>query len=279
MLSDGDGHGIGEVVRRTGVGEATLRMWERRHGFPRPPRLASGHRRYTERQIDLIQAVAAKRAAGLTLSVAIEQAQKEGSEPATSIYAALRRRRPELQPRVLAKPMLLALTRAIEDEALARGERLLLFGAFQRERFYRQAQARWRELSRTADAAAVFADFRRMRSPAHGPVEVPVAREQPLNREWAVVCESRDFAVCLTGWELPQGAPAPDARRRFEAIWSIEPDVVREASWICCALAGDVRPQFADAARHRLQAPASQPPRSQLRLATAVTVRTLAYLS
>jgi DNA-binding transcriptional MerR regulator len=186
------GLGIGEVVERTGVAQATLRMWERRHGFPTPERLASGHRRYSEREIELIRAVAAKRAAGLTLPVAIEQARKEGSEPAMSVYAALRRRRPDLEPRVLLKPVMLALTHAIEDEAMARAERLMVFGSFQRERFYRQSQLRWHELARTAEVAVVFADFARLRAPRDAPVEVPVPRAHPLNREWALVCEGRN---------------------------------------------------------------------------------------
>ena len=106
---------------------------------PRP-----GQLRYSEREIELIRAVAAKRAAGLVLPVAIDQAQSEGSQPAPSVYAALRRRRPDLEPRVLLKPMMLALSHAIEDEALAKAERLMVYGSFQRERFYRQAQLRWR---------------------------------------------------------------------------------------------------------------------------------------
>src|SRR5436305_8303651 len=162
--------GIGAVVERTGVAEATLRMWERRYGFPAPQRLASGHRRFSEHEIELIRAVAAKRAAGLTLPVAIEQARNEGSAPALSVFAALRRRRPDLEPRVLLKPMMLALSHAIEDESLARAERLTVFGSFQRERFYRQAQLRWRELARTAEVAAVFADFARLRAPRDAPV-------------------------------------------------------------------------------------------------------------
>src|SRR5690348_7170482 len=126
MQASGDGLGIGEVVERTGVAEATLRMWGRRHGFPAPQRLASGHRGYSEREIELIRPVAAKRAAGLALPVAIEQAQSEGSKPATSVFTTLRRRRPDLEPRVLLKPMMLALSQAIEDEALARAERLMV---------------------------------------------------------------------------------------------------------------------------------------------------------
>ena len=42
---------IGELVARTGVREATLRMWEHRHGFPAPQRLESGHRRYRETEV------------------------------------------------------------------------------------------------------------------------------------------------------------------------------------------------------------------------------------
>ena len=37
---------IGELAEQVGVRPATLREWERRHGFPTPERLLSGHRRY-----------------------------------------------------------------------------------------------------------------------------------------------------------------------------------------------------------------------------------------
>lgn len=266
-------------MERTGVAEATLRMWERRYGFPAPERLASGHRRYSEREIELIRAVAAKRAAGLALPVAIEQVQSEGSQPAMSVYAALRRRRPDLEPRVLLKPLMLALSHAIEDEALARAERLMVFGSFQRERFYRQTQRRWRELDRTSEVAVVFADFARVRTPRDAPAEVPVPREHPLNREWALVCEGQGFAICLAGWEPPESGHGPEAMRRFEAIWTVEPDAVREGSRICCAIAAARRPEVAEAARARLEAPPSASPESQLRLASAVTARMLSYLS
>jgi DNA-binding transcriptional MerR regulator len=279
MQASGTGLGIGEVVERTGVAEATLRMWERRYGFPSPERLASGHRRYSEREVELIRAVAAKRASGLALRVAIDQARSERSQPATSVYAALRARRPDLEPRRLLKPMMLALSHAIEDEALARAERMMVFGSFQRKRFYRAAQLRWRELARTAEVAVVFADFPRLRAPRGAPVEVPVPRDHPLNREWAVVCEGQDFALCLTGWEPPESGQSPDGMRLFEAIWSVEPEVVRDASRICCAIAAVRRPAVAEAARARLEAPLSPAPESQLRLASAVTARMLSHVS
>src|SRR5581483_10482744 len=214
-----------------------------------------------------------KRGAGLALPVAIDQAQSEGSRPVTSVYAALRRRRPDLEPRVLLKPLMLALSHAIEDEALARAQRLMLFGSFQRERFYRRAQLRGAEL------AVVFADFARVRAPRNAPVEVPVSREHPLNREWALVCEGQDFAVCMTGWEPPESTERPEERRCFEAIWTVEPEVVREASRICCAIAAARRPSVAEAARARLAAPLSATPELQLRLASAVTARMFSHVS
>lgn len=48
---------MGAVTRRTGIGEHTLRVWERRFGFPRPLRLPSGHRRYTVDQVQQLMMI------------------------------------------------------------------------------------------------------------------------------------------------------------------------------------------------------------------------------
>jgi DICT domain-containing protein len=106
-----------------------------------------------------------------------------------------------------------------------------------------------------------------------------VPRDHPLNREWALVCEGQDFALCLTGWESPESGAGPEGMRRFEAIWTVEPEVVREASRICCAIAAARRPGVAEATRARLEAPPSASPESQLRLASAVTARMLSHVS
>jgi DICT domain-containing protein len=267
---------IGELVARTGVREATLRMWEQRHGFPEPERLASGHRRYRDEDVELVAQVLRERAAGLSLGAAIERVRESGGRTEPSIFAGLRRRRPELQTIVLRKPTLLALTRAIEDESCAQAERALLFGAFQRERFYRRSERRWRELARTAELTVAFADFERVRLPARGPAEVPIARADPLTREWAVVCEAPGHAACLAGLELPASASGGDAARAFEVVWSVEPEVVRTATQICLELVRRASPRLAG----RLPELASSGPPSdrQLRLATAITTRTLGRL-
>ncbi len=272
------GLSISDVVERTGVAEGTLRMWERRHGFPVPERLPSGHRRYSEEQVERVLRVVAGRAAGLSLTAAIERAQRETDSPATSLFAAIRRRRPELAPRTIPKHVLIALSHAIEDESLSRAERSLLFASFQHERFYNRERGRFRELSRGAELAVVFADFKRARQRAGAPTEIPVDRTHPLTREWAIVCDADHHAVCLAGWERPgdSGAAAP---RLFETIWSVEPQVVREASRICAAIAGEVRPDVIAPVRERLESEPSAPTEDQLRLATAITNRALSYLS
>jgi methanogenic corrinoid protein MtbC1 len=46
------------VTTRTGIGQHTLRAWERRFGFPTPLRLPSGHRRYSDEQIARLHLIA-----------------------------------------------------------------------------------------------------------------------------------------------------------------------------------------------------------------------------
>jgi MerR family transcriptional regulator, light-induced transcriptional regulator len=48
---------IGAVERATGVSKDTLRMWERRYGFPDPVRDAKGERRYTKQQVERLRTI------------------------------------------------------------------------------------------------------------------------------------------------------------------------------------------------------------------------------
>ena len=271
-----DGLPIGELVTRTGVSEGTLRMWERRHGFPEPQRLPSGHRRYADGDVELVRRVVRERDEGVSLAVAIARARDSAERIDPSVFAGLRRRHPELAPQPLRKRQLLALSRAIEDESCARAERPLLFGSFQRERFYRQSERRWRDFARTAELTVVFADFERSRLAAQEPVELPTRGFDPLSREWAVVCEAVGHAACLVGVELPPERRPRDSARTFEVIWSVEPAVVRSARDICAALAAAAAPELAERLGDRTDAP--PPGDEQLRLAAAITARTLERL-
>ena len=155
---------IGDLAQRTGVAPATLRMWESRHGFPRPERRDSGHRRYDEHDVELVPQVLRRRDGGTRLEVAIAgvalaQAAAGTAPGAPSVYAAMRRLHPHLQPQRLKKSTLLALSWAIEDECCSRAERPMIFGAFQKEPYYRAAEERWTELARVARSTMVFAEF------------------------------------------------------------------------------------------------------------------------
>lgn len=248
---DGAGLSIGDIANRSGVAVGTLRMWESRYGFPAPERLPSGHRRYSEHDLEQVQSVVTAREEGLPLAMAIDRARLLAESPRPSVYGALRERFPHLHPHVLTKPALIRITHAIEDECGARSQRPVLLGCFQRERFYRDAEPRWRELSRGAECAIVLADFPHRRDPADGPTEVPIPPDDPLIREWAVVCDAPELPACLIGWERPGSA---SVARRFEAVWTVEPDVVRETARMIARLASrwepdllaDVAPRLAE---------------------------------
>jgi len=55
---------IAEVERDTGLGKDTLRVWERRYGFPTPARDGQGQRLYTQADVDRLRQIASLLRAG-----------------------------------------------------------------------------------------------------------------------------------------------------------------------------------------------------------------------
>ena len=240
-----DGLSIGELARQSGVPAATLRSWEDRYGFPRPQRLAGGHRRYEKGDSALIEEVLRLRASGMSLQAAIGQAVARVAEAELSVFAGLRRRHPGLMPQELSKATLLAMTLAMEDECCARAEHAALFAGFQQERFYRQSRERWKELARTARVAVAFADFGESSGPDASPLTVCIPADAPLRREWFLVCAAPDYPAFISGWEFPGQLGIPDTQRRFEVLWSVDPPVVRDAALICAQIARALSPGLA----------------------------------
>ena len=219
------------------------------------------------------------------MASAAEHALAATGRQERSVFAGVRRRHPELRTQLLRKSPVLALSRAIEDECCAQADRPLLFGSFQRERYYRSSQPRWQELSRTARAAVVFADFPGARpdgdagAPLGEPLEVPVPFQAPMNREWVLVCDSADYPGCVVGWErpAPDAAPVPQADRRFETLWSVDPRVVRDAARICAGLAIAYSPVATQGWPELLDTPPEASPAT--RRASGVLDRMLGYLT
>ena len=262
---------ISAVAARTGLSVPVLRSWEQRHGFPRPARLGGGHRRYDEDDVARILRVVEARADGRSLEAAIALAQRNPEAAPTdgetdgTLYAGLRRRRPDLEVRILSRRAMRALSHAIEDECLANADQPTVTGAFQRVAAYEQALPRWRELARSGASTLVFADFARSGT-RHGVKQVAIPPSAPLAREWSVTCDAASSAATLAGWERADG--------RFEAVWSLEPDVVRLATQLGRQLATHHAPRLA--LPPAPQEPLDHSPR--LRRATAVTNRAIAYL-
>jgi len=228
---------IGDLARRTGLTPAVIRMWESRHNFPGPRRLPSGHRRYAERDVELIHGVLRRRDAGIRLEVAIAEASASSPPATPSVYAELRRKHPHLDAHRLKKTTLLALSWAIEDECCARAQRATIFGGFQREHYYRPSLSRWNELARVARSTMAIAEFTSQPTADERPIRVPLAPDAPMRREWAVVCDASDFPAALTAWELPGQTTVPDRHRLFEAMWTVDPRAVRDAARVCAQVA------------------------------------------
>lgn len=245
--------GIAEMAKRTGLSAAVLRSWESRYGFPQPLRLPNGRRGYHSDDVQRVHDVLRARGTGLSLAAAIRRAQNRDLSAASSVFAAVQRSRPETSPLELRKRPLIALSRAIEDEYLARGGGGVICASFQEERFYRASQHRWAEIARTSRAALVFAAFDRLRVPPKGPVEIPLPGDHPLLREWALAAEGPGFTACLTAWERPDRAVADE--RDFESVWTVEPASVRAALDVFLAVAHDQLPRLTAAVRAGLSLP------------------------
>ena len=148
---------------------------------------------------------------------------------------------------------------------------------FQRERYYRSAQPRWRDLAASAECAFVLADFERLETPDDGPAEIPIDTTEPLGREWSLVYDAPAFGAVLSGWERPGQDDVADLERRFEALWSVEPELVRDASTVAYGIVERVAPDAVEGIEDLLARPVEpqQPSLSQL---TALTNRMVAYV-
>jgi DICT domain-containing protein len=263
---------IKDVAEQTGLAAATIRMWEQRYGFPEPARGTSGYRVYTPEDVAALRRVVAFRRRGLSVPAALERARSaEGPVGRPSIFAALSDG--PVRPQKLRKRTLVALSRAIEEEAIARAAGPVVFAAFQDERNYRAVEHRYRRLARVADGVVVFARFAEPRPGRDDePLEVPIGPADSLGDEWAVIVDAPGFAACLVGWETPDAGP----QRVFEAIWTTDPAVVRDAAQIAASLAARATP----AAERLLAKLADRPPafEAPAPALTALTNRIVGYL-
>ena len=272
---------IRQVAERTGIAAGTIRMWEQRYGFPDPSRTASGYRRYSDDDVEALRRVASYRRLGLSIPAAIERVR--GTEPVSerpSIFAAVASIDEMARPQLLRKATLIALSRAIEHEVLAHAAPSVVFASFQHEEAYRQVEHRYRRLAASAEAATVFASFGGVSREPRRCVEIPIDLDDAIGNEWAVIIDAPGFAACLLAWEhptthLPFGPD--DAKRRFEAIWTMHPRAVRRAAQVATQLTAQVEPEYG-AMLEALLADRPLAFESPSPALTALTNRAIAYM-
>jgi DNA-binding transcriptional MerR regulator len=75
------------VVQLTDVKPDTLRAWERRYGLPQPQRSDGGHRLYSQRDVEIIKWLMARKREGLSIKRAVklwQQLEADGLDPLRS---------------------------------------------------------------------------------------------------------------------------------------------------------------------------------------------------
>ena len=158
---------------------------------------------------------------------------------------------PDWRPQMYFKTSLTALSHAMEDRVLVDSDAPLVIASFQRERFYRQEAHRYRRIANKTDQvyvlAAPEADFTNSSDVYE---TIAFDPKDSLAQEWHLVVIGRQYACCLICGEKPATAPnkkatsAMDASRRFEGIWTFDPEVSVKAAEILLERILDYRPEL-----------------------------------
>ncbi|WP_413161488.1 DICT sensory domain-containing protein [Capilliphycus salinus ALCB114379] len=142
--------------------------------------------------------------------------------------------RTDLGTQVYFKSSLTALSHAIEDLVLSRGDQPLVIANFQQERFYRQEIRRYREIAQHSDQVYVLAvpEVESNLSVHSEPYEIiPLERDDELAQEWHLVIVASEYSACLVCREQSQEGDLVDQARRFQGFWTFDTEVSRLAAW------------------------------------------------
>lgn len=132
------------------------------------------------------------------------------------------------QVRRSAKPLLSAISRQLERQALAMGDSAVVFGTFQHARHFSAGTGRrYATLAAHSPFTAAFATGLPA-EPARGVRGVPLSPRDPLTDEWDVVVVGPHFAGALLARDLGDGGP--DAQRRFDYLVTYDRTTVLAAA-------------------------------------------------
>lgn len=127
--------------------------------------------------------------------------------------------------RTVTKPSLVALTRAVEEFALATADRppLVVVALFQRPGYFTRSAGVYARVGRAAGTTVVAFAGVRPPSVPDGVVHVALGEDEPLVREWSVTAVGPWSGATLVAHDLEQvdgSARSLERGRRFTARWS-----------------------------------------------------------
>lgn len=160
---------------------------------------------------------------------------------------------PNWRPQMYFKSSLTALSHAMEDRVLADADHPLVIASFQKERYYRQEAHRYRRIAAKTDQvyvlAAPEADFKNSSQVYE---TVAFNDEDSLNQEWHLIVIGKKYSCCLICGEKTnvanpkKGSLAMEASRRFEGIWTFDPQVTVKAAELLLGRILVYRPELAN---------------------------------
>ena len=154
------------------------------------------------------------------------RARRGGRDRPPSIFGAVAAADAPARPQVLRKRTLIALSRAIEHETLARAAAPVVFGGLPGGAQLPRGRAPLPPAGpRRPTRSAVFADFAEPRARTRRAGRDPDrGRRRARQRVGGGGRRARLRRLPLAGWERPtQDAETADADRRFEAVWTMDP--------------------------------------------------------
>lgn len=158
---------------------------------------------------------------------------------------------PHWRPQMYFKSSLTALSHAMEDRVLADSDAPLVIASFQKERFYRQEAHRYGRIAVKTDQVYVLAaPETEFKNSSDIYETIAFNSQDSLNHEWHLVVISQQYCCCLVCGEKTTIDPddrvslAMDASRRFEGIWTFEPQVSVKAAELLLGRVLTYRPEL-----------------------------------
>lgn len=156
---------------------------------------------------------------------------------------------PDKRLQMYFKSSLKALSKAMEDQALAQLDRPLVIASFQHERFYRPEIQRYQKIALKTDHLYVLATSEKDFINNSDPYETIVfSPEDQLFKEWHLVIIGQEYGSCLINREKhPQKEEFEvtiDNARRFDGLCTFERSVAQQAAQLLLAKIQFYRPEL-----------------------------------